>query len=596
MLNTNLTMTRMINNPADGSSKPLIRMESSEVVSTPSGQPSAMVGRDDPSGSMALSESLHESQKYLRLVVDTLPDRIYWKNRESVYLGCNQLFAQDAGFSSPTDLIGKSDFDLAWHDQAMSHQKDDQMLMETGKARLHYEEPRMTAHGRVATWRSSKLPLRDNDGKVIGLLGTYEDITEKLCADELLRLQQTALCATANVVVITDRRGNVVWTNPAFTHVTGYTSGEILGKNPRIMKSGNHPPAFYEEMWKMIASGQVWHGEFNNRRKDGTIVIEEATITPVRNENGRITHFIAVKQDITARKSAEQERAMLEVQLRHAQKLESIGQLAAGIAHEINTPTQYVGDNLRFVQESISPLMEALDIAKQMLQAARDGKLTSELISSVETRLANADLDYLTTELPKAVSESLDGVERVSKIVRAMKEFSHPGSEQKTLVDLNKAIDSTLTVARNEWKYVAELVTDYDGNLPRVSCLPGEFNQVILNLVVNASHAISDAIKGNESTKGKITASTRRDGDWVEVRISDTGTGIPDHARCKIFEPFFTTKGVGKGTGQGLAISRSVIVDKHGGTIDFHTETGKGTVFIIRLPLQPQRQREGITS
>ena len=346
----------------------------------------------------------------------------------------------------------------------------------------------------------------------------------------------------------------------------------------------------------MIASGQVWHGEFNNRRKDGTIVIEEATITPVRNENGRITHFIAVKQDITARKSAEQERAMLEVQLRHAQKLESIGQLAAGIAHEINTPTQYVGDNLRFVQESISPLMEALDIAKQMLQAARDGKLTSELISSVETRLANADLDYLTTELPKAVSESLDGVERVSKIVRAMKEFSHPGSEQKTLVDLNKAIDSTLTVARNEWKYVAELVTDYDGNLPRVSCLPGEFNQVILNLVVNASHAISDAIKGNESTKGKITASTRRDGDWVEVRISDTGTGIPDQARCKIFEPFFTTKGVGKGTGQGLAISRSVIVDKHGGTIDFHTETGKGTVFIIRLPLQPQRQREGITS
>jgi signal transduction histidine kinase len=178
-------------------------------------------------------------------------------------------------------------------------------------------------------------------------------------------------------------------------------------------------------------------------------------------------------------------------------------------------------------------------------------------------------------------------VQRVSKIVGAMKEFSHPGTGEKTAVDLNRAIESTLTVATNEWKYVAEVATDLDAALPPVVCLPGEFNQVILNMVVNASHAIGDVVGDGGKGKGTITVSTRHDGDDVEIRIRDSGTGMPEHIRARIFDPFFTTKGVGRGTGQGLAIAHSVIVDKHGGTIQVESEVGKGTTFILRLPIQP---------
>ncbi len=279
------------------------------------------------------------------------------------------------------------------------------------------------------------------------------------------------------------------------------------------------------------------------------------------------------------------DRNKMEIQLRHAQKMESIGQLAAGIAHEINTPTQYIGDNTRFVQDAVGELLALVD-AMEMLTAPDAAPPSAEWLADFRARMARADLGYLRQEIPKAITQSLDGVARVARIVRAMKEFSHPGTTEKTPLNLNHAIESTLTVATNEWKYVAELVTDFDSALPPVPCLPGEFNQVVLNIVVNASHAIADVVGDGGQGKGTITVSTRRDGEWAELRIRDTGTGIPEHARQRIFDPFFTTKGVGKGTGQGLAIAHSVVVEKHGGTLHFETELGQGTTFVIRLPLR----------
>ncbi len=189
-----------------------------------------------------------------------------------------------------------------------------------------------------------------------------------------------------------------------------------------------------------------------------------------------------------------------------------------------------------------------------------------------------------------AIGQTLEGVERVSKIVRAMKEFSHPGGKEKSPADLNQAIESTVTVARNEWKYVADLKLELEPELPPVPCFLGEFNQCVLNLVVNAAHAIGDVVKTIPGAKGLITVQTRRDGDQVEVRVTDTGTGIAEANRAKIFEPFFTTKDVGKGTGQGLAMIYGSMVKRHGGTVTFETEVGRGTTFIIRLPLKPQRR------
>jgi signal transduction histidine kinase len=201
----------------------------------------------------------------------------------------------------------------------------------------------------------------------------------------------------------------------------------------------------------------------------------------------------------------------------------------------------------------------------------------------IEQSERNCDLEFVMIEVPRAIDQGLDGVRRVAKIVRAMKEFSHPDSADKTAADLNKAIESTITVGRNEWKYVAEMTTEFDDALPPVVCYPGDINQVVLNLVVNAAHSIKDNVKDGE--KGKIKVCTRKRGDFAEISVTDTGTGIPEAIRSRVFDPFFTTKEVGKGTGQGLALAYTVIVKKHGGKIWFETELGRGTTFYIDLPL-----------
>lgn len=280
------------------------------------------------------------------------------------------------------------------------------------------------------------------------------------------------------------------------------------------------------------------------------------------------------------------ERKILESQLRHGQKLETIGQLAAGIAHEINTPTQYVGDNTRFIRDAFVDINSVLAKFSVLLEAARGSGVSADLINEVDALIKEADLEYITEEVPTAVQQSLDGISRIAKIVQSMKDFAHPGSKDKKAADINRAIESTVTVARNEWKYVADLETDFDPNLPPVPCLLGEFNQVILNIVTNAAHAIADVVGDGGNGKGKIKiTTTKTNDDWAEIRVSDTGTGIPDELRSRIFDPFFTTKEVGKGTGQGLAISHSVIVEKHKGKLDIETAPGHGTTFIIQLPL-----------
>lgn len=220
----------------------------------------------------------------------------------------------------------------------------------------------------------------------------------------------------------------------------------------------------------------------------------------------------------------------------------------------------------------------------------------SKATQSLRTSMDDADVEYLIEEIPSAITQTLEGVDRVSKIVRAMKDFAHPGVSEMTLTDLSHSINNTVMVARNEWKYAADLVTDFDPNLPPVPCLPGEMNQVLLNMIVNASHAISDALGDSPQTKGTITISTRISSPYAEIRVSDTGSGISPENVERIFNPFFTTKAAGKGTGQGLAIAQSVIVEKHGGTIKVESELGKGTTFVIRIPLENSPKSDGLSS
>jgi signal transduction histidine kinase len=273
-------------------------------------------------------------------------------------------------------------------------------------------------------------------------------------------------------------------------------------------------------------------------------------------------------------------RRRLEDELHHAQKLEAVGRLAAGIAHEINSPIQYIGDNTRFLADAVESLSRMLDLQRKELEAAASNEVNARLSRAGE----ELDLPYVRAEAPRTVARTLEGVRRVATIVRAMREFAHPGQGEPVASDINRALEATLDVARNEYRYVANVITEF-GDLPLVTCRPGDLNQVFLNVIVNAAHAIAEVVNGS-GTRGTIRVRTRAEGDGVVISVSDTGAGIPASVRDKIFEPFFTTKDVGKGSGQGLAIARS-IVEAHRGSITFETVPGQGTTFHIRVPKAP---------
>jgi signal transduction histidine kinase len=288
--------------------------------------------------------------------------------------------------------------------------------------------------------------------------------------------------------------------------------------------------------------------------------------------------------------NAEQVRAhaaqrRLEEELHQAQKLEAVGRLAAGIAHEINTPIQYIGDNLAFLGSAFASVGEVVGAQAQLI-AKHGAALPHDEVAAISQLSEGADVEFLIEEGPRAVAAALDGSRQVARIVSAMKEFSHPGKFQTEMYDVNHAVECTATISKNVWKYVADLELALSPELPRVPCHAGEINQVLLNLIVNAAHAIGDVVGDAGRGRGKIRIATSAGERYAEIRVSDTGTGIPEAVRTRIFDPFFTTKEVGRGTGQGLSIARATVVDKHGGTLTFETELGKGTTFIVRLPLQ----------
>jgi PAS domain S-box-containing protein len=305
----------------------------------------------------------------------------------------------------------------------------------------------------------------------------------------------------------------------------------------------------------------------------------------IRGADGAIQWLDGTISDISDVKRLEDEREGIESELRIAHRLEVVGQLAAGIAHEINTPIQFIGDSVRFLGQAFDDLQPTI-AAYQALRTAVDEhpQDVQALAARAGEAEEDADLAYLSERVPVAVERTRDGVRRIGEIVGAMREFGRVGPVAHAPADINDALCSTLIVARNEYKYVANVVTDY-GDLPHVSCNVGELSQVFLNLIVNAAHAIESASVTGVRALGTITIRTRFDDGAAVVAISDTGTGISVETQARIFDPFFTTKEVGKGTGQGLAISRSIVVDKHNGTLTVDSEVGVGTTFVIRLPI-----------
>jgi PAS domain S-box-containing protein len=395
--------------------------------------------------------------------------------------------------------------------------------------------------------------------------------------DQARRESEIFINCVPSILIGTDNLGRITRWNSSASAIFDLSREEVQGK--AIGDCGIHwlNVDFKNEIasWEKLDQSQRLQ-DFTFEKETETRVLG-LTVNPIRFGQDRAAEFLITGADIT-------ERISMERELRQAQKLEAIGQLSAGIAHEINTPVQYARDNVTFVQESWKSIDELLSMARLMSMETVNGARSSSAVE-FDSFCAEVDPDYLQKDIPAALAQSLEGLERVANIVRAMKEFSHPGSTEKAPLDINRAIASTIIVARSEWKYVAEVTTDFDLSLPPVPCYAGEFNQVILNLLINASHAIGDMLKESPQGKGSITFKTRRDGPWAEVQLRDSGKGIPDEISNKVFEPFFTTKEVGKGTGQGLALAHSVIVKKHAGKIWFESAPGRGTTFFVRLPL-----------
>jgi len=512
---------------------------------------------------------LEPAQRY-RLLFEAGLAGVIQTNWDGRIVDCNDACAQIFGYGSARELIGMPISEL--YRNAEDRANFIAKLTAAGNI-LSYEQNLRKRDG-SSVWVLGKAHLiKDETGAARGVQGTMIDITDRKVAEE--RFRKAFDANPEPVIIATAAEGRYIDANESFLRTTGYTREEVIGHTSRELGFWAQPED-RNRLFELVRKqgGSVRNFEMTFRTKSGELR-KAITSTEIIEVNGEKCS-IAIFKDVT-------EQAFLEKQLHQAQKMESIGVLAAGIAHEINTPIQFVSDNTRFLWDSFSGIADMIAKYEEICKELENAPGMEERVEQARTARDKADWDYMRAEIPRAMEQMMDGVERVATIVRAMKAFSHvdQGTE-KAAADLNKALESTLIVARNELKYVADVETEF-GELPPVPCHLGDLNQVFLNLLINAAHAIGDVVKETKE-KGKIRVRTSAEGEWVHVAISDTGTGIPEAVRGKIFDPFFTTKQVGKGSGQGLALARATVVDKHGGKLGFDTEVGKGTTFHVWLP------------
>ena len=389
---------------------------------------------------------------------------------------------------------------------------------------------------------------------------------------------ETLIQSISSVLISLDGMGQVSRWNAVAAEVFGLRKQDVVGR------SFMHLPIQWTEPDSVMnLLLELERGEVQFETSCNQVVTLDMHVCRILGEPAE-TGKLIVANDVTRQKS-------LQSQLDQAQRLESVGQLAAGVAHEINTPMQYIGDNVRYVAKTLQRMNTVLDCLPALVDESISDDDLIELRNSVANTVVPRKVKSALRQIPEALADSIEGVEAVSRIVAAMKEFSHPGSDNRAEVAINHILESTITVARNEWKYVAEVETDFEDNLPGIPAFSSELNQAFLNIIVNAAHAIGDRVERGDFDKGRIRIATRHNEEFVVVTIQDNGGGIPEHVRNRVFEPFFTTKDVGKGTGQGLAIAHSVVTSKHGGGLSFDVEEGIGTTFIIQLPLHPEEEQ-----
>jgi PAS domain S-box-containing protein len=581
-----------------------------------------------------LLSRLRESEHEARTMLLGIAMPIWFKDAGGRIVWCNAGFEKLAR-SSASELVGHGE-SVVWGEVAgFENDRQDGKAMQSGQAAR--QDVRLTGrNGMEGHYIITRTPIAGDAGGWKGVLCVAQDLTTMERMNDLLeetnyelQAQKTALDEHA-IVSITDIDGFITYVNDKFCAISGYARDELIGRNHRTLNSGLHTKAFFADMWQRISAGQVWHGEIRNQRKDGGHYWLDSSIVPFLGGDGKPYQYIAIRTDISARKQMEESLQNINVELQQrvdertealsqamrqleadvaertrsrdllqaqyaqleslhhklgeaqsqllqSEKLASIGQLAAGVAHEINNPIGYVHSNLGTLDTYIRDLLGLVTRYEAAEDALPSGAPQRDELAALREKL---DLPYLREDIPQLMRESKEGITRVRKIVQDLKDFSRLDSSPNwQYANLHQGLDSTLNIAHNEIKYQADVIKEY-GDIPEIECLPSQLNQVFMNLMVNAAHAM-------EGPRGSITLRTgmAASGDAVWVEVADTGKGMPDEIKSRIFDPFFTTKPVGKGTGLGLSLAYGII-QKHHGSIEVESEVGKGTTFRVTLPIK----------
>jgi two-component system NtrC family sensor kinase len=500
---------------------------------------------------------------------------VWIKDEGGRYLYVSPPFLTRFGLTIP-EVIGHTDAQL-FPKYAKEIRANDLKVLAT-RTRIETVERAHDPEGVPRSWLVNKFFLPSPTGPCAA--GMAFDVTEYERIDKASRDSEATykqiLDSLADMVLVKGEHSRILWANRAFREAYGMTDEQMRGLLDAPFVEPDYTQQYVKDDQEVFRTGKTLDiPEEPIHRHDGTILTVHSVKSPVFDQDGKVIKTVGLFRDIT-------ERKRLELELRQAQKLESVGMLASGIAHEINTPIQFVGDQVQFVQSTVGDLMTLCQKYRSLVANAASGTFAPDELAAIRELEAAADLDYLANHLPAAFVAILDGTSRVTKLVQAMKGFAHPGSNDRAPADINQALHNTLIMANNQLKYVAHVEVDL-ADIPLVTCRIGELNQVFLNIIVNAGHSIADAIAGS-GRLGRIRVTSRQEGQTVVVSIEDSGTGIPEAARSRIFDPFFTTKEVGRGTGQGLAIARAM-VEKQGGAITFDTEMGRGTTFHVRMPI-----------
>ncbi|MDH5519577.1 MAG: PAS domain-containing protein [Acidimicrobiia bacterium] len=536
-----------------------------------------------------IDDRIDVSAHVLAAMLNSIEHHVWWKDRDGRILGCNDAFARSVGLSTADDAYGLTDRDLALPAaQIDSFEAEDQIIRSTRTAILNHEKAvdmgTATVHISV-----SKIPVFDDGGNYAGMVGLAVDVTERVSMEEQLiadfQLFDKILANIPYQIVWKDRDHRYLGANAAFRDLIGVLTNEELADLDATTLSADQRAildAIEASSEAVMASGVA------QLRQPVTVADPagrarhlDVSRVPLTGGRSEPTGIVLIAADVTNQRD-------LEAQLSEASKFEALGQLAAGVAHEINTPVQYVGDNLAFLSSGSVELIELLRASRAVLEqvaSTMDGEPVCQSAASLLKQYEITDVEFLADEVPAAIHQSLEGMRRVTKIVRALKEFAHPGGDDPEPTDVNHLVESTVSVASNEWKYVAEVELDLQTDLPPVDCQPAQLSQVVLILMVNAAQAIGER-PDSTSKQGRITISTRADHEVLRLTIADTGGGIPDDVLPRIFDPFFTTKDVGVGSGQGLSLAHKIITKNHGGSLAVDSQVGVGTTITVIIPLK----------